>query len=124
MPKATLDVTTLDRSVPTTPTEYPANLLRGLCTSHRLIRQAWWGQAISDHPDEATLDSLFNALDGLVNQIVAIKSADMLDLRAKAGLLTDMYGDEAVILATDPFTTQAQDARVVYSILADLGVRV
>lgn len=97
--------------------------LFALCDEHRRQSARLWALDVVPGDHEVAMDVLQAQMMALADRIEATRAQSFEALKAKADVLADIYGAESVSFGPEP-DHRTTDYRLVYSLLADLGVSV
>jgi len=99
----------------------PSGLL-ALCAEHRRLNAKYRALDATKGTTDADYDALSERMTPLAERAVRTPATTLEELKAKAGLIADIYDGERPEIFHGPTGAVTMDCRLVESILRDLGV--
>lgn len=99
----------------------PSGILE-LCAEHRRLNARYRALDRIKGTTDEQYDEIADAMTVLNKRAIAIRATTMEELRAKAGMITDIYDGEPHLIFAGSNSGRTMDCKIVESILRDLGV--
>ncbi len=106
----------------TGPAEGQPSGLLALCAEHRRLNAKYRALDATKGTTDADYDRLAERMTPLAERAVRTPATTLEELKAKAGLIADIYDGERPEIFHGPTGAVTMDCRLVESILRDLGV--
>ncbi len=99
----------------------PDSLL-ALCAEHRRLNALYRALDRNPNSTDADYDRLSDQMTPIANRAIGLPARTLEEVRAKAGLIADIYDCEAPQIFQGPTGALTMDCRIVLRLLRDLGV--